>query len=269
MKYFLLFLKGFLIGCAKIMPGVSGAVLAISLGVYERLIYIIGHPFKVKLDDLKFLFFLLLGAGSGIILLCDLIKFFLANYYFITVCFFIGLIIGGLPEIFKKVRNLKFNFLDICIFLFAFCFVILVISLKSSESNNSNYYFVMGVIESLTTIIPGISGTAVFMALGWYENLLVTIKNILTFKSTAYVTFNFIAGFIVSTILISKFLSFAFLKYKKQSYMCILGFLSASIFEMIFKLFSSFNSTNFLFSIPFVYIGYFITSKLDDFFSNN
>ena len=57
MNNFFLILKGFIIGVAKIMPGVSGAILSISFGVYERILYIISHPFKVKLDDLKFLLF--------------------------------------------------------------------------------------------------------------------------------------------------------------------------------------------------------------------
>ena len=38
MKNLLLICKGFIIGLAKIIPGVSGAIIAISFGVYEKLI---------------------------------------------------------------------------------------------------------------------------------------------------------------------------------------------------------------------------------------
>ena len=49
MKYLSLILKGFIIGIAKIIPGVSGAVIAISFGIYEKLINIISRPGDVVL----------------------------------------------------------------------------------------------------------------------------------------------------------------------------------------------------------------------------
>lgn len=268
MRYLSLFLKGFLIGIAKIMPGVSGAMLSISFGVYERVVTVVGNPFKAKLNDLKFLFILLLGAGCGIVLLCDVIKYLLNNYYLLTVCFFLGLIIGGLPSIFNEINESKFNFFDILIFIFSFLFVVFIISLEGGKSSNSNHYFMMGVIESLTTIIPGISGTAIFMALGWYETVLETIKSVLTFNSSFHVAFYFLSGFIISTILISKFLSFSLKKYKKQSYMCTLGFMFASLFEMGLKLLPYLNPNNLFIGIFTVALGYYITCKLDIFFSN-
>ena len=54
MKYLSLILKGFIIGIAKIIPGVSGAVIAISFGIYEKLINIISRPLHIKFNDLKF-----------------------------------------------------------------------------------------------------------------------------------------------------------------------------------------------------------------------
>ena len=51
----LLFLKGFIIGIGKIIPGVSGALLAINFHVYERLINAITHFFDGKKENFKFL----------------------------------------------------------------------------------------------------------------------------------------------------------------------------------------------------------------------
>ena len=75
MKYLILMCKGFIIGIAKIIPGVSGAIIAISFGVYERLVSIMSKPLQIKLKDLKFLFFLLLGAALGIGFLCGFFIF--------------------------------------------------------------------------------------------------------------------------------------------------------------------------------------------------
>lgn len=268
MKYLSLFIKGFLIGIAKIIPGVSGAILAISFGVYERFVYIVGHPFKIKLDDLKFLFFLLLGAGIGIVLLCDVIEYLLNYHRFITVCLFLGLIMGGIPSIIDEIKTSKIDIVDILIFLVSFLLVIFIVNLGTNEADGSKHYFIMGAIESLTTIVPGISGTAIFMALGWYESLLETIKSVLTFKADIFVTLNFISGFIVSTILVSKVLSYSLKKYKKRSYMCILGFVGASLFQMVSGLFAYYSLPNLLIFISVVSAGYYATTKLDSFFGN-
>ena len=57
MKYIMLLCKGLIIGIAKIIPGVSGAIIAMSFGVYERLVSIMSKPTKIRVNDLKFLFF--------------------------------------------------------------------------------------------------------------------------------------------------------------------------------------------------------------------
>lgn len=265
MNNFFLVLKGFIIGIAKIMPGVSGAILSISFGVYERILYIISHPFKVKYDDLKFLFFLLIGAVLGIVLLCDVLKWCLNKYFFITMCIFIGLIFGGFSEITSEINGFKFSYLFL--FIISFCFVLFVTFL-GSNSGSSNHYFIMGSIESATTIIPGISGTAIFMALGWYKSLLETIKGVLTFSAPIDVCFCFLSGFIVSTILISWIITCAFRVCKNEAYVCVLGFMCASLFGMIFSLFDYFSIFNLLFGLLLFSFGYFITYKLNSLFSN-
>ena len=79
MRYLILFLKGILIGVAKIIPGVSGALLSISLGVYEKIMYIISNIRKVRFDDIKFLFFLMSGVCIGIAFLCGSVMWCLDN----------------------------------------------------------------------------------------------------------------------------------------------------------------------------------------------
>ena len=268
MKYLLLIVKGFLIGIGKIIPGVSGAVLAISLGVYEQLLNIIAHPLKINFKDIKFLFFLLIGAGTGILLFCNIIKMCLHNYYLPTIFAFTGLIFGGLPEIFLHINNKSHKISNYFIFLFSLLFIQVISNISGSYDESSNHYFIMGVIESLTTIIPGISGTAIFMALGWYDSLLKTINDILTFSAGINVYLLFLAGFIISTILISKIISYLFKMHKEKTYYCILGFMSGSIFSMIKNVFNySFNFGTLVFCIILFFIGYFFTLKINDFFS--
>ena len=260
--------KGFIIGIAKIIPGVSGAILSISFGVYERILDIIGHPLKLKFDDLKFLFFLLAGAGFGIVLLCNGVKWCLNSFYFPTMLFFIGLIIGGIPEITNEIRDKKFSLLNVIIFIFSFILILMLTNLNSGSVNSNNHYFLMGIIESLTTIIPGISGTAIFMALGWYESLLDTINMVLTFRAPFHVGFYFIFGFIISTIMISRILNFVFKKYKVQAYFCVMGFMCGSLWCMFSDLLQSdFGFLDVFFGIILFTSGIFSTIKINNLFS--
>ena len=105
MKYLSLILKGFIIGIAKIIPGVSGAVIAISFGIYEKFINIISRPLHIKFNDLKFLSFLFIGAALGIGIFCKIVKFCIDNCYLPTMLLFLGLIIGGTPNILNEIKN--------------------------------------------------------------------------------------------------------------------------------------------------------------------
>lgn len=268
MNYLLLMLKGFIIGIAKIIPGVSGAVLSISLGIYEKILYIIGHPLKLKLNDIKFLFFLLGGAGLGILLFCNSVKWFLSNYYLPTILLFSGLIIGGMPEITSEIKKKDYSFFNFFIFIISFTLILILTNLSNNGGSSSNHYFLMGVIESLTTIIPGISGTAIFMALGWYKNLLNLFNDLLTFNASLTVSLNFILGFTISTIIIAKVLNFAFKKFKITAYFCVMGFMIGSLWTMVVKVFKyNLNAIQIIFGIILLISGIVSTLKINNFFS--
>lgn len=265
MKSLILILKGFLIGMAKIIPGVSGAVLSISLGIYEKILNIISHPLKIKAQDLKFLTLLLIGASIGVLFFCWGIQWCLDKWKFATMLLFIGFICGGMPEITNETK--KLNIKNITILIISFITIIFLTNL-SEKSGDSTHYFLMGTIESLTTIIPGISGTAIFMALGWYESVLETIHSILTFSCELKIFIYYFSGFIISTLLIAKLLNFLFKNYKTQMYFSVLGFMSGSITTMMINLIKiTCNITEFILGIILFILGYIMTEKINSFFS--
>ena len=100
-----LFFKGIVIGVANIMPGVSGGTLAVILGVYDKLTEAIGNfltvPLKKKIEYLKFLGIIGIGAGIGIGLFAKIIEFCFTNYPKSTAGFFSLLIIPSIPYIVK------------------------------------------------------------------------------------------------------------------------------------------------------------------------
>ena len=120
-----LILQGFIVGIGKIIPGVSGAMLAMFMGIYEDLMEAVTRFF----DDKKHHFLLLLNFGIGlflaIVLFSKVILFLLNHYYEETIYLFLGLIMGTvlrLRKVFLFMRkiNIFFSLLFYSCFFFLF-----------------------------------------------------------------------------------------------------------------------------------------------------
>jgi len=101
----ILVIKGFFMGISNIIPGVSGGTLAITMGIYEELISIISHILTKLKKNIGFLLPILIGAGLAIILGSRIIGYSLDNFPLPTIMFFTGLILGGLPMLYKKIKK--------------------------------------------------------------------------------------------------------------------------------------------------------------------
>src|SRR5699024_7241040 len=130
MEILWLVLKGMLMGISNIIPGVSGGTMAVSLGIYDDLIFSITRLFKEKKKSIKFLLPLGMGLALGVIFFSYAIEFLLAEYAFITSLAFIGLILGGLPILNQKFQDAlkekseKISLKNCFVFFLFFVFVI-------------------------------------------------------------------------------------------------------------------------------------------------
>ena len=79
----MLILKGIVIGIGKIIPGVSGSMLAISMGIYQQMLDSINNFFKNTKENFKFLFKIGLGVIISIIFFSNIILKCLNKYYLI------------------------------------------------------------------------------------------------------------------------------------------------------------------------------------------
>lgn len=226
--------KGFIIGIGKIIPGVSGSVIAINLGVYEKALSSINNLFSDFYNNSKYLGKLGLGFIVSICLMSNIISFFLNKYYVIIISLFVGIIIGTTKNTIKQ--NKKYNFITLIVF-FMFIFLNIILNLNKIKFNSNRFvYFYIGFIEVVTMLIPGISGTAIMIMLDVYNDLLDMYSSILNLNYLFNNLLNillFFIGFIMGGVLIIKLLVYLFNNYK--IYMCkvIDGFLYSSIFIMI------------------------------------
>lgn len=264
MKNIILAIKGFFIGLANVIPGVSGGTLALTLGIYEKLIGCISHFFKNLKENIKFILPIGIGAVIAILSLSHLISFCLDNYVLPTILFFIGAILGGLPMLIKKVSGHKITISNIIIFLITFGIIILLLFLNSETEvsfQNMNVIdylllFVVGVVASATMVIPGVSGSAVLMTIGYYKPILNIVKNLTDFSSLGSnlaILIPFGLGVLVGILLIAKVLEFLFKNFEVKTYYGVLGFIVASIIAILYQ--NLVVNSSFVFTVPSLIIG--------------
>ena len=239
MKTMILFIKGLIIGIGKIIPGVSGSVLSIILGVYYDGIDAIVNIFSDFKRNIIFLFKVGLGILCGIVLFSIVISYMLDNYYVITMLFFVGLIIGGIPSILREVDKKDYKYVFIVLFLFTLISLFNVNNSYVLKNNFIDYiiFFVGGIVETCGTVIPGLSSTALLLILGIYDSVIESIGNISSFNINFSILIPFGFGIVVSLIFVSKFISCVLKKYKKKTYSVILGLVLSSIIVLIVKTF--------------------------------
>ena len=214
-----LIIKGFIIGIGKILPGVSGSLLAITLGIYEKIIEKISNLKKDIIKNTIFLSKISIGIIISIIMFSKIIVKCINNHYFATMLLFIGMITGGIPKIIKKTKLTKSN---IIITITTVIILIIILNLSNSNQGITNNHILeykieefikligVGIIDSITSIIPGISGTAILMSIGYYNIIITSFSNITkidTITPTLFVLIPFGIGFIIGTIYVSKIIN--------------------------------------------------------------
>ena len=273
----ILMIKGFFIGVANVIPGVSGGTLAITMGIYEQLIKAVSHFFSDLKENIKLVISVGLGAGLAILLMSKIIGYSLEHYPIPTTIFFIELILGGMPVIFKKVKNHYISIPNLLIFLITFIIVISLSFLDSGDRvvnfNNLNIIgyiilFLVGMISAATMVIPGISGSFILMLLGYYKPIIDTISDLTNFDNLVnniLILFPFGMGILIGIVLISKIIEYLLKKHEIKTYCAIIGIVLASII-LIFKPLLSlpYDFIQIVISLILGIIGYFIAYKLGD-----
>lgn len=217
-----LILVGFLIGIGKIIPGVSGAVMAIRFHVYERAIIAITHFFEDLYNNLFYLGRLAVGFVLAVLLFSNVILSLYQDYPMIMTVIFSILILTGAPEIYNKANS---KIIVLCTFLLT-----LLLNYIPSLSINGNDIFIimiLGLIESISIIIPGVSGTAILVSLGLYQYYLSLFTNL-----NISLLIPFMISFFIFSLIIINIINYVIQKYSKSFYSAILGFLCGSVILM-------------------------------------
>ena len=267
----LLFLKGFIVGIAKIIPGISGAMIAIYLNLYEKILRSITNFFDNYRQNLKFIIIFGTGVIFAIVIGSKIILYLFSNYWFITMAFFIGLILGGTYNFTKKIKYNYQNIILIILIIIIFLFLYFI-KIDGNYILKNNFYdniifFLGGFIDIFASLVPGISGTSLLMTLGIYNNVLTLIANALNIKyiiANLKIYISYSLGMFLSFILNAYLINYCLKKYKNTTYSIILGLSISSIIFLIKALFkNNINIIQLLSGIILLMLGLLISTILD------
>lgn len=278
-------LKGAVIGVANIIPGVSGGTMAVTLGIYDKLIHAVTHIVKEFKESMKLIIPILIGAVLGIGVLSFVIKFLFVQFPVQTNFLFIGLIVGGLPIIWKRLKatNKKVNVGNLIAFAGFFALVVGMAMIGEAEGSaadvslnavNMLKLFLVGVLASATMIIPGVSGSMVLMIIGYYNTIIDTItlfiKSALSLDMQGMiqgigVLVPFGIGILIGIGLIAKLIEIVFVKAPNYAYCAILGLIIASPIAIILMSdLTRYSVISVLTGLVTFALGYFVAHKLAD-----
>ena len=259
--YLINVVKGFIIGIGKIMPGVSGAVLAMNLGVYEEAIYCISNFFKKPWQSIKYLLPIVIGIIAAIVVMSKTLIYFLNTYYLPTMLLFIGLIIGSFNSFIKKLELKKAHKYDYMVMLMSFALVFIMDRVKGNVNFDS--YCLIGIVDAVTMIVPGLCGSVFMMLLGIYDNYLDLLSNIANMSYLNHVML-YGVSLCVTIIIISKVIAY-FFNTSKHIYFAIFGFSTASLMSLFFETLQfDYTTWEIIIAYLFLLIGYYIGNVFDN-----
>lgn len=173
-------------GCADLMPGISGGTIALILGVYKKLIQSID---AIKLKNFKtltrvefwkkingnFLLSLFAGVLSAVFALSFLIDYLISSFPIALWSFFLGILVTSIFVLRRLVNHWSYLNLGLILIGALISFLLTQITPNSSEIGLI-YLFFCGFFGIIAMILPGISGAYILLILGAYQTVVNLIK---------------------------------------------------------------------------------------------
>lgn len=232
-----LFLTGFTMGLADLVPGVSGGTIAFIFGIYEELLYsiklitgevpklILKRQFKQAFTLIPFGFLVPLVGGIVLAIfgLVKLVSFLLETQAVFVWSFFFGLVLGSAYIISRRIKKWTIN--RIILMIGGFTLTFIIVGLPSiGGSSDPIAIFLTGAIAITAMILPGISGSLIMVLLGQYEIIINAVSN-----RDYFTIFVFAIGAIIGLALFVRLLTWLLKHYQFAVIATLIGVMAGSL----------------------------------------
>lgn len=232
-------LRGFVMGTADVIPGVSGGTMAFILGIYEELIDAIRAvlPFLRKLlagrwkeafneFPWRFLLALLVGIGAAILSLARLLHRALEIYPELVYAFFFGLIVASVYVVRRRVRHWTPALIGVVVLFTLGAFWLT--GLRPAQTPETPWFiFLSGALGICAMILPGISGAFILVLLGKYQFILQAL-----IQMDIPILLIFIAGAAVGIVSFASLLRWLLHHHHDPTVAALVGFMLGALREV-------------------------------------
>lgn len=243
-----LIMKGFLMGSADIVPGVSGGTMALITGIYDRLIFAIKsfdykalkYAFSFKIRDLfnhiHWKFFLFLGSGMVLAIffftrIVPLQVYMFTHPEWVYGLFF-GLIVGSIFLLLAEINPADRNWKNLLPLVGGTLFGLWIVNLVPADTPESfGFVFLIGSIAISAMVMPGISGSYLLLIFRKYDYILSQLSMLGTSETMSAIInlAPFVLGCLFGIILFSRVLSWLLKNYYSITILLLIGFLIGSL----------------------------------------
>ena len=233
--------KGFAMGAANVIPGVSGGTIALLTGIFNELIGALNALLTPKAWKLLFkgnfrefweyihgTFLLWLGAGvvASVFSLAKLMEYVLSHHPVQTWAFFFGLILVSAVFMLADLKGKKA--VDVLWLAIGAAMGAAICLLSPSTTPDAPWFIaICGAISICTMILPGISGSFILVLLGKYDYIMGAVSNL-----DIPVLAVFAVGCVVGIVAFSKILHWLIAHFEKQTLLVLIGFTVGSLVKV-------------------------------------
>ncbi len=238
--------RGFCMGAADVVPGVSGGTIALLFGIYERLVAsvragssFLGHA--VRLDwagarrwflevEWGFVLPLLAGIGAAILALAGILRDLLEDHPVEMAAAFLGLVAGSIVVVWQLLESRDAARAALVAATTVVVFVVLGVREGTSEETVSQVadpavwaFFLAGAVAICAMILPGISGAFILVLAGMYAPVLAAVDD-----RDAVTVAAFLAGATLGLALFSQVLHWALANHHDTVMAVLVGLMAGS-----------------------------------------
>ncbi|MDW7761453.1 MAG: DUF368 domain-containing protein [Acidobacteriota bacterium] len=230
--------RGFCMGSADVVPGVSGGTMAFILGIYEELIQSIravGRPpflraaLRLNIREMlrilnwPFLAAVSLGIVLAVLTLARGLEWLLVNKPVLIWSFFFGLVLASIVVVGKRLQKRTVPLAAAMIAGAAGAYVIVgLVPVQTPET--WWFFFLSGAVAICAMILPGISGAFILVLLGKYQAVLSAV-NQRDLQTIALVG----AGAVIGIVSFAQILGWLFKRYHDATVAVLTGLMLGSL----------------------------------------
>ncbi len=241
---------GTVIGITSMLPGISGATMAVAFGIYERLIRDLADLRTYLVKDFRFIIVLAIGLALGTVLCAKVLDDVLATYPVFALMFFIGLIVGQLIPLYNSVQKENggntYSTKDTIAFIIGVGIMLVMILVSTVQGSDVTVnhdavgillMILVGMAVAVSALLPGLSHSTLLLACGLMTAFLDAVSD-LDFVLLAPLAL----GAVAAVLIFSKIIHRALEHHHLTTLLFILGLTTGSILVIAYNVSCSVGS---------------------------